>query len=232
MNIKLTAPFSKSFGLLKLLRLTSSSLPIGSFSYSQGLEYAVSRGWVKDSSTALDWIQGLMKNSLLHLEIPIFKRVYKAFEENEEESTQYWNAYLMASRDSYELQEEDRQQGKALARLLVELGLKEKEVYLCQPYGCFLTTFSLAAVRWEIPLEDSVNGFLWMWAENQVLSATKLIPLGQTEGQKILSELIEIIPHISEKGLALDDEEIGYTAFGLGMASALHETQYTRLFRS
>ena len=71
-----------------------------------------------------------------------------------------------------------------------------------------------------------------MWAENQVLAAIKLVPIGQTSGQKILSSAIEIIPALVSKGFALKDEDIGYTAPGQGIASALHETQYTRLFRS
>ena len=71
-----------------------------------------------------------------------------------------------------------------------------------------------------------------MWAENQVLAAIKLIPLGQTAGQKILSSVIKIIPDQVLTGLSLNDEEIGYTAPGQAIASALHETQYTRLFRS
>jgi urease accessory protein len=71
-----------------------------------------------------------------------------------------------------------------------------------------------------------------MWAENKVLCAMKLIPLGQTDGQKILSAVIETISDVVTEGLNLPDEAIGYTAPGQGIASALHETQYTRLFRS
>jgi len=71
-----------------------------------------------------------------------------------------------------------------------------------------------------------------MWAENKVLCAMKLIPLGQTDGQKILSAVIETISRVVNQGLDLSDEDIGYTALGQGIANVLHETQYTRLFRS
>ncbi len=71
-----------------------------------------------------------------------------------------------------------------------------------------------------------------MWAENQVLAAIKLVPLGQTDGQKLLSSAIEMIPDQVVIGLSLKDAELGYTSPGQGIASALHETQYTRLFRS
>ena len=190
--------------LLKLMRLTSPSLPIGGYSYSQGLEFAISSGWVHDTSTVSDWIQGLLKNSLINLDLPVLQK----------------------------LQEEDRQLGKALARLLVDLGLEEAKPFLNPPYGGFLTLYALAAVRWNISLNDAAHGFLWMWAENKVLCAMKLIPLGQTDGQKILSAVIETISRVVNRGLDLSDEDIGYTALGQGIASALHETQYTRLFRS
>ena len=232
MNIKLSPPVMENPSLLKLMRLTSPSLPIGAYSYSQGLEYAVASGWVQDASSASEWIQGLLKHSLMHLDVPIFERLYRAWQINQIEVVRNWNDYLLVSRDAFELQEEDRQLGKALARLLVDLDLKEAETFLHEPHGCFLTLYSLAAVRWNIPLGDAANGFLWMWAENQVLATMKLVPLGQTAGQKILSGVIETIPDIVSRGLVLTDEDIGYTALGQGIASALHETQYTRLFRS
>ena len=206
-----TSPlYSQNLRLLKLMRLTSPSLPIGGYSYSQGLEFAVSSNWVHDRATASDWIEGLLRSSLVHLDLPILKRLYQSWQELDLEKVSYWNNFMSASRDSFELQEEDRQMGKALARLLVDL----------------------AAVKWDISLNDAASGFLWMWVENKVLCAVKLIPLGQTDGQKILSALIETIAEVTEKGLNLSDDDIGYTAIGHGIASALHETQYTRLFRS
>ena len=232
MNTNITLPYSHSTRLLKLIRLTSPSLPIGGYSYSQGLEFAISSGWVKDSSTALGWIQGLLKNSLTNLDLPIMKNLYQAWQEFDLEKVSYWNNILAANRDSFESQEEDRQLGKSLARLLVDLDLVEAKPYLTPPYGGFLTLYSLAAVKWDISLNDAANGFLWMWAENKVLCSMKLIPLGQTDGQKILSIIIETISQVVVQGLDLPDEDIGYTAPGQGIASALHETQYTRLFRS
>ena len=218
--------------LLKLMRLTSPSLPIGGYSYSQGLEFAISAGWVHDTSTVSDWIQGLLKNSLINLDLPVLQKLYEAWQESDTDRVRYWNNFLSANRDAFELQEEDRQLGKALARLLVDLGLEEAKPFLNPPHGGFLTLYVLAAVRWNISLNDAAQGFLWMWAENKVLCAMKLIPLGQTDGQKILSAVIETISHVIMRGLDLPDEDIGYTTPAQGIASALHETQYTRLFRS
>ena len=232
MNTNNSTPHLQNPSLLKLIRLTSPSLPIGGYSYSQGLEFAISSGWVHDVSTASDWIQGLLKNSLINLDLPVLKKLYEAWQEFDTERVGCWNDFLLANRDAFELQEEDRQIGKALARLLVDLDLEEAKSFLKPPYGGFLTLYSLAAVRWNISLNDAANGFLWMWSENKVICAMKLIPLGQTDGQKILSTVIETISHVVMQGLDLSDEDIGYTAPGQGIASALHETQYTRLFRS
>ena len=232
MNTNNSVPHLQNPSLLKLIRLTSPSLPIGGYSYSQGLEFAISSGWVHDVSTASDWIQGLLKNSLINLDLPVLKKLYEAWQEFDTQRVGCWNDFLSANRDAFELQEEDRQIGKALARLLVDLDLEEAKPFLKPPYGGFLTLYSLAAVRWNISLNDAANGFLWMWSENKVLCAMKLIPLGQTDGQKILSTVIETISHVVMQGLDLSDEDIGYTAPGQGIASALHETQYTRLFRS
>jgi len=232
MSTNNSAPHLQNPSLLKLMRLTSPSLPIGGYSYSQGLEFAISAGWVHDTSTASDWIQGLLTNSLINLYLPVLQKLYEAWQASDMDRVRYWNNFLSANRDAFELQEEDRQLGKALARLLVNLGLEEAKPFLNPPHCGFLTLYTLAAVRWNISLNNAAHGFLWMWAENKVLCAMKLIPLGQTDGQKILSAVIETISRVVNQGLDLPDEDIGYTAPGQGIASALHETQYTRLFRS
>ena len=232
MSTKNSTSHLQNPSLLKLMRLTSPSLPIGGYSYSQGLEFAISSGWVQNASTASDWIQGLLKNSLINLDLPVLKKLYEAWQESGTDRVRYWNNFLSANRDAFELQEEDRQLGKALARLLVDLDLDEAKPFLNPPYCAFLTSYALAAVRWNISLNDAAHGFLWMWAENKVLCAMKLIPLGQTDGQKILSAVIETISHVIMRGLDLPDDDIGYTTPAQGIASALHETQYTRLFRS
>ena len=217
---------------LRLMQLCSPMLPTGAFAYSQGLEFAVSKGWVKDNDTTKMWIQGLLENSLTYLDVPLLSRLYKAWSANDNKSILYWNDYLYACRDSKELREEDKHLAHALARLLGDLGISEAIEWKENPRACFLSVFALGAWYWKIQIKEASLGYLWMWAENQVLAAIKLIPLGQTDGQKLLSSVIEVIPDQVLIGLSLKDEEIGYTSPGQGIASALHETQYTRLFRS
>ena len=227
-----TDPKACEVALLRLLQIVSPALPIGAYAYSQGLETAVARHWVTNETEAEQWIGGLLRHPLTYLDMPLFVRLYQAWKSGDMGGVSDWNAWLYASREAAELQQEDRYLGIALARLLADLGLVEAKPWRGAPRVCFATLFSLAAVRWEIPLVDAAKGYLWTWTENQVAAAIKLIPLGQTSGQQILSRLLPEIVTAVQHGIALEDADIGYATPGLGLASALHEAQYSRLFRS
>ena len=218
--------------LTRLLQLTSPALPIGAYAYSQGLEYAVNAGWVSEKESAQDWILETMHHPLGFLDVPVLARMYQAWQTGDQPALDYWSRFLKASRGSAELQLEDRQQGMALARLLVDLEITEARPWVAHPSSSLALLFSLGAVRWDIPLPNIAAGYLWAWAENQVMAAIKLVPLGQTAGQQILARAAQQIPHVVERGLQCDDQEIGFSTPALSIASALHETQYTRLFRT
>jgi len=223
---------NSSSASLRLWQLISPALPIGAFAYSQGLEYAVEEGWVSNETSAVQWITGLINHSLSALDIPILSRLYESWSSGDFEKTIYWNQYLQASRESRELLAEDRQIGNALKQLLLDQEIPHTKSWPETAQASFVTMFALAASHWQITLDETCQGYLWTWSENQVAAAIKLVPLGQTAGQRILSEVINEIPGAVERGLKLSDDEIGMAAHGLGIASALHETQYTRLFRS
>jgi urease accessory protein len=144
----------------------------------------------------------------------------------------HWNGWLDAARESGELQAEDRHLAHALARLLSALGVEAARAWVAPAPACFATVFALAATHWAVPLRPAALGLLWTWAENQVAAATKLVPLGQTAAQRLLSAVIARLPAVVDRGLALADDDIGSGAPAWALASALHETQYTRLFRS
>jgi urease accessory protein len=216
----------------RLWQLISPSLPVGAYAYSAGLEYAVETGWVDTEEKAKDWITGQLRNNLSTLDVPILSRLYKAWQENNADNAKYWSCFLLASRESSELLAEDRQLGNALALLLPELGIDEALSWRGESYTSFSAMFALGAARWEIPVEETAQGYLWAWCENQVTAAIKLIPLGQTAGQRILSGVVNALPGVVEQGLLLADDDIGAVSPGVAMASARHEIQYSRLFRS
>lgn len=226
-----TLPISPAV-LPRLLQLCSPALPVGAYAYSQGLESAVEHGWVRDEASAREWIFGLLDHTLRRLDLPILARLYQAWQEADLATVRRWNAWLYASREAAELQREDQQLGAALARLLTDLGLVEAAPCRTAPRVCFATLFALAAARWEIPLAAAATGYAWTWLENQVIAATRLIPLGQTASQRLLSAAGPALTLAVTEGLALRDEDIGAASPGLALAGALHETQYSRLFRS
>ncbi|MEJ2553897.1 MAG: urease accessory UreF family protein [Gammaproteobacteria bacterium] len=218
--------------LLRLMQLVSPALPVGAYAYSQGMEFAVHTKWLQDEAAVGEWIQGLSQQLLARVDVPVLARLYRAWHTHDESALLYWSAYLRACRESRELQEEDRQLGGALARLLRDLDMTEAEAWIDHRNTAFAVLFSLAAVRWRIPLQVAAQGYLWAWAENQVAAAIKLVPLGQTAGQRILSRLSGSLPAAAARGLAMSDEQIGFVAQRWAMGSALHEHQYSRLFRS
>lgn len=231
MNIKsLEEP--SSIANLRLLQLTSPTLPIGAYSYSQGLEYAVDVEWVNDESSTQHWISGLLQNNIGCLDLPCLLRLYQAWNNKDENAVKQWNQFVLASRESFELKKEDKDLGEHLQTLLVELHIPESQNWAPPTAVSYLTMFSLAASHWGISAADTLSGFTWSWCENQVAAAIKSIPLGQTAGQRILSAAITIIPDVVDKAMQLQDHDIGAVAPAFAIGSALHETQYSRLFRS
>lgn len=218
--------------LLQLLRLTSPALPVGSYSYSQGLEYACEAGWIDDAGSAQSWFNGVMSNGLARLDVPILARIYHACEEEAYDNAISWSRYVLACRETLELREEDKQTGRALGRLLKDLEIKQADLCTQSGHASLVFSFALAAQSWSIPLQQTACGYLWAWLENQVAAAIKLIPLGQTQGQKILSESMPFIESCVNTGLEIEDGEIYGSLPGLALGSALHETQYSRLFQS
>jgi len=218
-------------GLLHLMRLVSPSLPVGTFAYSQGLEWAAASG-MDSEDKASEWIFGILEHSLARLDVPVLARLRAAWEADHEAALLHWNGVLFASRETAELRAEELQTAGALARLLRDLGVARAEAWLNHPRRTYCLLFALAGAHWGIGARELCCGYLWSWAENQILAAIKTVPLGQTAGQRIASKLASRIPELVDAGLGLGDEEIGGSAPGQIMASALHETQRTRLFRS
>ena len=219
-------------GRLALLRLVSPSLPVGAYAGSEGLEYAVEAGWLSGEDEVLEWLRGRLRHSLSLLDIPLLARFLEAWQRDDGEALARWSIFLIAARETGELAAHDRSLGRALARLLGDLGEARAQPFGLGPHVNYPAAFALAADAWSIPLEAAAEGYLFAWLESQVAAAVKLVPLGQTQGQRILGELMSEIPRLAAQGCALEDDAIGFSEPGLAIASALHESQYARLFRS
>lgn len=220
-----------ALALTRLMQLISPSLPIGGYTYSQGIEWAVEAGWIGTDEDLRQWLGGIMRTNMLYLEVPILKRMMEAWAKQEFDRLDYWNEYLVASRETRELRLEETNRARAFYELLKSL---EASASHFQPVlrRSQLACYSFACDRWGIAFDQAASGFLWSWLENLVLSAIKIIPLGQTAGQQVTFDLGAMIPSIVTGAEAVTDDDIGASSMAVAIASARHESQYTRLFRS
>jgi len=221
---------------VRLLQLISPNLPTGAFTYSQGVEWAVECGWITNRKQTRQWLQSVMRDSLQYLELPVLLRLYEAARRDNHADFQYWSRWLYASRESLELRKEERQRARALRTVLSNLpgshAWPELEDWQDALLSSQLAGFALAAQHWHIPLTELLQAYTWSWLENAVVVAIKLVPLGQTDGQYLLYELGTEIGVLVEHAASIEDDMIGASTPALAIASSLHETQYSRLFRS
>ncbi len=218
--------------LVRLLQLASPALPVGAFSYSQGLEAAVEAGLVHDAASAGRWIGEVMALSLAGLEAPVAARLLAAWAAGDAAGAARWNDEFLASRETAELRAETVQMGYSLRRLARELAIGEAEALAAMDEVTWPTAFAFVAAAWGLRPADALAAYLWSWLENQVMAAVKAVPLGQTDGQRLLASLGGRIPEAVAHALAVPDEDLANFAPGLALLSARHETQYSRLFRS
>ena len=204
--------------LPRLLQLASPTLPVGAYSYSQGLEAAIEAGYVKDAVSAQEWIGDVLEFSMARMEAQVLRAQIAA-------PSQALNDFFLATRETAELRAETLQMGQALAKLLHDMNVP---VSVEEP--AYPTAFALAVRHWKIEPHEALVAYLWSWLENQVMAAIKAVPLGQTAGQKMLLSLGDRLGALAD--LKLD--ETAWTNFtpGLAYLSSRHETQYSRLFRS
>ncbi|HEX5125951.1 MAG TPA: urease accessory UreF family protein [Rhodocyclaceae bacterium] len=221
--------------LVRLLHLASPALPVGAFSYSQGLEWAVEFGQVKNAEQALTWISDILRYAIVRCEAPALVASMRAWKNADGIHVGQLNERFVATRETAELRAETLQMGYSLARLLRDLDDIPENIRIALASIAEISypaAWSAAAVAWQLDENNAVTAYLWAWLEAQIMAAVKLIPLGQTDGQKLLAKLAIEVPQHACDAIARADGEWENFAPGLALASSLHETQYTRLFRS
>jgi urease accessory protein len=230
---------NRTVALTRLMRLASPQLPVGAFSYSQGLESAVDEGTVCDGPGAARWILDCVELGLARFEAPIVLRLQAAWGARDLDAVRRWNAHYLASRESAELLAETVQMGFSLRRLLIDLGTgdggldaAEADLLASIETLSYPAAFAFAAARWNLAPRDSLAAYLWSWTENQVNAALKAVPLGQVAGQRILAAAHGAVSRAVDCAHSLTDDDLANLLPALAIASARHETQYSRLFRS
>ena len=224
--------------ILELLQLASPALPLGAYSYSEGLETLVEQGIINDQKSLNSWLVQALNIGSIRLEAAIMLRAYQATIQQDLIKLEFWNQWLSATRETSELREQSWQMGQSLSRLLRELNTVKPTPNLLESLQAlenpcnYSIVYGVAAASWQIDQNDALLGYLHSWATNLINAGVKLIPIGQTAGQKILLRLNPIILQTVAEILTLSDDNLVSCSWGLALASAAHETQYTRLFRS
>lgn len=220
--------------ILSLLQLASPALPVGAYSYSEGIETLIDTRIIDDEHSLQHWLEQELCYGAVRLEAAVMVRAYQAVQVGDTEALSYWNQWLSAARETEELRLSSWQMGRSLLKLLLELQPQVSPLADAVGNPCnYAIAFGIAAASWKIePLASVVLGYLHSWATNLVTAGVKLIPLGQTAGQKALLNLFPCLTNATTEILTLNDDDLCSCGWGLSLASMAHETQYTRLFRS
>jgi urease accessory protein len=216
--------------LLHLLQFASPALPIGGYSYSQGLEAALEAGIVHDAGSGRAWIARYLDEVVATWDAPLFWRLLKAYEARDDASVALWSERFLASRDSAEFRAETIQMGYSLSKLLAELGLADADAL--GPETGLPTAFACAVDALGIPHGEALLAMLFSWVENQVLVCVKSVPLGQVAGQRMLLSLRGDIEQAAQRAQTLGDDAMSNWSPGLSILSMRHEVQHGRLYRS
>lgn len=223
--------------LLSLLQLASPALPVGAYSYSEGLESLIEQKKIDNFDDLCIWLQQELKFGSIRIETAVMVRAYRLStgQNLDQDFTQlgFWNQWLSAARETQELREQSWQMGASLVRLLVQLDPDFSPGVEAVGKPCnYAIAYGLAAAQWQLPEQDTILAYLHSWSSNLINAGVKLIPLGQTQGQQGLMTLYPLIKQVSQEILRLEDDQLESCGWGLTLASMSHETQYSRLFRS
>lgn len=232
------APSTVAAGLLRTLWLASPALPVGGFSYSEGLEAAVDAGRVHGEASAADWLADQLQLSLARSDLAVVAQAIPAWQANDLTRIRALNQWVLSTRETQEFRLQTEQMGRSLLAWAQSLGeqlgvgvLQQLQAADLQP-PTYPVAMACAAAASGAAVADSLAGFAFGWAENMVQAAIKSVPLGQSAGQRMLARLVAEIPAAVAQALALGDEDRQAFAPLLAILSARHETQYSRLFRS
>ena len=220
--------------LLRLLQLSSPSLPIGAYTYSQGLEAAIEAGGITGESSARSWITESL-GIVGDFEAPILWRLLKGFAARDMETVTFWTERFVAARDTAEFRAETLQMGYSLGKLILELKIADEdllEILESQREIPLPTAFACAAEALGVPHDAALLGMLFSMIENQVLACVKSVPLGQVSGQRLLLSLHPVLEATIERAQCLADDQLSNWAPGLSVLSMQHEVQYSRIYRS
>jgi urease accessory protein len=219
--------------LIQLIWLASPALPIGGFSYSEGLEAAVDRAGVTTEAAAADWLADQLHLALSRSDLAVAAQATQAWRNADQARISALNTWVLQTRETSELRLQTTQMGRSLVEWMRNHDLAQDQVeWLARNDPTYPVAFALAASQTQAPVRDCLMALAFGWAENMMQAALKAVPLGQGSGQRILARLAADIPAAVDHAMTLGDDDRQAFSPMLAILSAQHETQYSRLFRS
>ena len=221
--------------LPRLLQLASPALPVGAYSYSQGLEWAIETRDVIDSHAAQRWIEDHLALVIARFEAPIYAACFAAWQREDAAEVARLNAEFIASRESAEPRAETLQVGfsySAWCREVAPLTDAQRAALAAMDRVCGPVAASLAALASGLSVRDGLTGYVFGFTENQVMVLAKALPMGQIAAQKLLYALGDAVTRTVDAALAVEEADWSSASPWLAIAQMKHETQYSRLFRS
>ena len=220
--------------LLQLIWLASPALPVGGFSYSEGLEAVVDRAGVATESIAADWLSDQLHLSLARGDLAVIAQAIPAWRNKDLARVKALNDWVLQTRETSELRLQAEQMGRSLLEWLRNhQSISDAHLQACAALPpTYPVAFALAASPLEAAVPDCLTAYAFGWAENMMQAALKSVPLGQSAGQRILARLAAEIPAAIHTAMALSDNDRQAFSPMLAILSSQHETQYSRLFRS
>jgi urease accessory protein len=219
--------------LLHLLQLTSPALPVGAFSYSEGLEVLVQRQHLTGPEPLAAWLGAELRAGLVAVETAALAPLSQALAAGAAEAVQELEGWLLAQREAPELRAQQRQMGQALLQLLADLGWPLPQPLAVAATGlAWPAAFAWAGVCLAIGAPQLQQAYLYGWVANQISAAVRLVPLGATDGQRLQ---VQLAPMLAERGRQLaqaDPQTLWSAGVGAGLAQLQHAELYSRLFRS
>lgn len=217
---------------LRLLQFLSPALPVGAYSYSQGLEWAVEKRWITNEETFEQWVVELIDSTLAKQELPIIRRLYRAFINLDVVAVERWAQIAIAVRDTSELRREEQDRALAYLRVLETITIVDdswpRDLFFYSP----LVSMSYFCAHQHIHEDQLCLAFAHNWLENTLITGVKIIPLGQSSAQRMLFELADRLLEVIAVSSNVTDDEVGISLPAFSMASCGHEQQYSRVYRS
>jgi len=226
---------AETAALYRLMTWLSPAFPVGAFSYSSGIEWAVEAGDIVDAASLRDWLAAMLADGSGFCDAVFLAQAYRAASSGDDTSLSEIAELAAAFVPSRERQLETSAQGRAfidIARAAWNREDLDRTLAHCGGVAVYPVAVGLVSAAHAVPLRLAIHAFLHALVSNWISAGARLVPLGQTDSQRVLAALEPVVAATAVRALTASLDDLGSATFRADLAGMRHETQYTRLFRS